>query len=521
MKKKLLIVITVLIVEIFFITGCGNSVQTGAEKDLEEMKTLTLGSTGYFCNEGWDPTFGWDAMYIQSYGVAETLFRLNDDYVANPWLVKSYKQTDDNTWEFILKDSVNFHNGDKMTAESVKKCFERSLELNERAKTAIPLDSIKAEGQVLTIKTSSVAPTLINDLADPIWVVYNTENTENFSETTYYTGPFKPVSFEANIELVVEKNKDYWGEEAKVDQAILKTFKDDDALIMALQSEEIDIVVPLSASNYVIIKDDSKFTVDSAVSTRAQFLQLNLERPILKDKAVRKALAMCIDRKGYADSICYGRDKVTYGIYPDVLSFGGTEGLDPEVSKMEPEGAEKILKEAGYTDSNGNGILDKDGVELSMSIVTFSNYTSQIQLYEVLQNQLKNIGIDLQIKALETPNDYVRSGDFDIKGGSYILAPTGTPQYFINLMFTSEGSNNYGHYSNVEVDNLVAKLSKTFDEKEQIKITREIQKKVLNDFAFIFFAHESFTGAYNKETVKIYHSHPSELYILDSNVEMQ
>lgn len=502
------------------ISACGKS--ETANTDETGKKVLTLGSTRYFCNESWDPAIGWDALYILSYGVAETLFRLDDEYTSNPWLVESYEQTDEYIWSFTLKDNVSYHNGDPMTAESVKKCFERTIQQSNRALTSIPMESIEAEGQVLKITTSSPVPTMINDLADSIWVVYNPDNTEDFAEMTYYTGPFIPVSFEPNVELVVEKHENYWGEEPQVDKAVFKTIGDEDALIMALQNEELDIVVPLSASNYQIIKEDSRFTVDSALSTRGQFMQLNLERLQLQDKVVRKVLAMCLDRENFTAAITYGRgDKASYGIYPDSLPFGGTDGMDLEVTKMDVKGAKQLLADAGYTDSNGNGILDKDGVELSITIVTFSTYQGQIQLYQVLQNQLQELGIELNINAVEKPNEYVHSGNFDIKGGSYIFAPTGTSQYLINMMFKTDGSENYGHYSNLTVDNLAEQLSQEFNQQERLKLTRQIEELVINDFAFIVFAHEAFSAAYNSTTVKTYYSQPSEYYILDSSVEMQ
>lgn len=519
-KTTAILLVAALLAVALIASSCSPTKTTNADE--AGKKVLTLGSTRYFYNESWDPTKGWDALCILSYGVAETLFRLDREYTAKPWLVKSYEQIDEYTWAFTLKDGVFYHNGDSMTAESVKKCFERTIKENKRALISLPIKTIEAEGQTLRITTSRPVPTMINDLTDSLWVVYNPDNTEDFAKTTYYTGPFMPVSFKPNVELVVEKYENYWGEKPQVDKAVFKTISDEDSLIMALQNGELDMVVPLSASNYRIIKDDPRFTVDSALSTRGQFLQLNLERPQLQDKTVRKVLAMCLDRENFATAITYGRgDQASYGIFPASLPFGGTEGLNLEVAKMDVEGARQLLLAAGYRDSNGNGILDKDGIELSIAIVTFSTYHNQLQLYQVLQNQLKELGIELKINAVEKPNEYVHSGNFDIKGGSYIFAPTGTSQYLINMMFKTDGSENYGHYSNAKVDRLAEQLSQQFDQMERVNLTRQIAEQVINDFAFIVYAHETFTAAYHKASVKTYHSQPSEYYILDSSVEMQ
>lgn len=519
MKKT---IATILLASMILLSGCTDKTNATPAKDSDPEsaeKVLTFGTTGYFCNESWDPAQGWDGWYIQYYGMAETLFKLDDELRAYPLLAESFENTDETTWVFTLRDDVTFHNGDKMTAASVKGCFERTMSVNARAEDSIPVESIEADGQVLTIKTKKPVPTIANDLCDPLWVVYNPDNTDNFADMTYFTGPYMPVSFDPNVETVVTKNENYWGEPPKLDKVVFKTITDEDALIMGLQNGEIDVVVPLSSTQYPVIKGNDKFTVDDPVATRGEFFQFNLERPVFKDKAVRKAIAMCIDREGFANTICNGLDAPSYGVYSDILSYGGIEGLSPEVAKMDVEGAKALLKDAGYADTNGNSILDKDGVELSFEVVLYSTYTAQIQMLEVLQNTLKDLGVEMKIKALETPNDFVHAGNFDLASVSYGMAPTGNPQYFINLMFASTGSSNFGHYSNPEVDRLAEKLASVFDENERLAIVREIENIIINDFGFVFFGHEKFPVAYNTSTVKNIHVNPSEYYILDSSVE--
>lgn len=497
--------------------GCNNTDSKSGEK------ILTLGTTGYFCNEGWDPAEGYDSMYIQSYGVAETLFRLDKEYRAIPWLVESFEQKDEYNWEFKLKDNVVFHNDNKMTAESVKKCFERTLDVNPRAKDLIKIKSMKADGQTLSIETEAITPTLVSDLADPLWVVYDADSKEDFKKMTYFTGEYKVKKFEANVELTVEKFDKYWGEKSNIEKAIFRTYADEDALLMALQSSEIDVMIPVSTANYKTLKDskDKKFEVVGSTSSRGQFLQLNMDKPVFKDKNVRKAISMCIDREKYASEICYGRDTAGYTIFPDSLSFGGHKDLNLETTKYDINEAKKLLEEAGYSDSNNDGTLDKDGVELKFSITTFSNSTSALQLFEVMQQDLRKIGIGLEIQAVENPNDYVHSGDFFVKGASYITAPTGTSNYFFNILCKSEGEQNFGHYSNSEVDKLIEELSTERDEAKRDKLTKKISEIVANDYALIFYNHQNFTAAYNKETVAKFYPHPSELYILDATAKLK
>ncbi len=518
MKKRITGLMILVILFMAVITGCSKGDDVTVEADGE--KVVVFGSTGYFCNEGWDPAVGWDGWYIGSYGVCETLFRLDDSYTANNWLVESVENPDDLTWVLTLRDDVTFHNGAKMTADSVKKCFERTIEVNERAVEAILIDSIEADGQVLTIKTTQATPTLPNDLCDPLWVIYDAEGSSDFSEMTYFTGPFMPIEFEANVELTVVKYDGYWGEEPQIDKAVFKTVSDTDSLAMAVQNGEVDIAVPMAAASLPLFSE-SPYVIDSVTSTRGQFFRFNLESPAVADVAVRNAISMCIDRDGYATTICNDTTQASYGIYPEQLSFGSTEGLDLTVSTFDPEGAKQLLADAGYTDSNGNGILDKDGVELSVSLIIMSTYEDLLRMCEVLQSQLSEIGIELKVNAMENITDVRSTGEYDISCESYGMAPTGNPQYFIDLMFTSEGSNNFGHYTNTDIDALAQELSTTYADVDRIEIVKQIEQEVLDDAAFIFFAHQKFTCVYNGDVVAAYQSQPSEYYILDSNVTLK
>ena len=91
-------------------------------------------------------------------------------------------------------------------------------------------------------------------------------------------------------------------------------------------------------------------------------MYFNLNRPAIADPAVRQAIAMCIDREGIAASLYNGMADASWAIYPEFMPFGGAEGLNMTVSSYDPEGAKAVLAEAGWTDSDGDGVLDKDGV---------------------------------------------------------------------------------------------------------------------------------------------------------------
>lgn len=518
MKKKisLFLVLTLLV---GMMAGCSSTKSSGGDSSGE--KTITFGSIGYFCNENMDGGESWNGWYIGYYGLSETLFKLNENFEAEKLLVDSYENPDDNTWEFTLKDNVKFHNGEKMDAQAVKACLERTIEINERAVDIESwYDSMEANGQVLTIKTKKVVADLPNILADPMWNIYYAQGEEdNYDEMTYFTGPYKLESFSANDEIVVVKNEDYWNGEAKLDKAVFKTLSDTESLVMALQNDEVQVAVPLLSSGIETLKNDKNFVIDGATSTRGQFLTFNMESKVVQDVAVRNAISMSIDRENYAKVTCSDTAVPSYGIYTEALPYGGTEGLDLTVDKFDLEGAKKLLENAGYQDSNDNGILDKDGIELSINLIISSNQDDMLKLCEDLQSKLKEVGIELKVNAQESTNDSREHGNYDMSCETYGMAPTGSSQYFIDLMFTSNGAYNYGKYSNSKVDELAKKLSNTTNKEESIKITREIEQEILNDCGFIFFAHKKFTCVYSNK-VSGFKTSPTEYYCLDVNTDI-
>lgn len=482
-------------------------------------KVMNLGSTGYFAAETMDPANGWDGWYMMYNGTTETLFKLDESITPKPYLAESCESTDNINWTIRLRDDVTFQNGEKMTGEAVRKCFERTYELSDRAKGQIPIDSIEADGQTLIIHLQKENVTLVNDLTDPLWSVYDSENS-NFTDTVYCTGPYIITEFEPYAETVVKKYDGYWGGEPKLDEAHLITISDTEALSMALQNGEIDMAVAMPTSAISTFEGNSDFVVDAVTTSRGNRMYYNMDRPAMKDIAVRQAIAMCIDRDGVAASLYSGMATPSWGIFPDFLPYGGTDGLTLTVDKYDPEGARALLEDAGWSDTNNNGVLDKDGVELELRAITFASRKELGQLLELLQAELSGIGIRLQVDVLENTSDVTALGDYDLDCETGVMAPTGNPQYFINLMLVSEGSSNYSHYSNAKLDALAEQLEKTVDENERTELVHQMIQMVLDDNALTVYNHQKMTNIYST-SVKNFSTHPSEYYLLDVNTDIE
>lgn len=517
MKNKLLQILALCLTCALILTACGGKDSDSAA----ESHTLKAGSLYYFASTNLDPAEEWNGWYMSFFGVTETLFRFDEAYNANPWLVESVETPDDNTWVLTLKDGVKFHNGKAMTAETVKKCFERTYEVNSRAADTLAIESIEADGQKLTIKTPSANPNVASFLCDPLLSVYYVGDDENYAENTFCTGPFTVEEFTANDICKLTAFNQYWGGTPKLSKAELITFADDDSLAAAMQNGDIDMVAPIASASLPLFEDESKYQIFSVPNARAHMLEINMESSIMKDHAVRKAFAMCIDREGYAREICNETCNANYGVFPETLSFGSTDSLKLDVDKYDVDGAKKVLSDAGWNDTNGDGILDKNGQELSVTMMVQKPIASMVELADVMTSVMGEIGVKITVETYEQldTNDMYEGKNWDLSMHSCNMAPQGVPEYLFNNFLTTGAGTNHAHYSNKKVDKLTAKLGKTFDTEERQQLVYEIEQEVLDDIPFIFFGCQTFSCVGNTN-IKDFNIQPSEYYFLDAKISI-
>lgn len=486
-----------------------------------ERADLVLGATtGFFGAESLDVAYNWDGWIMSIYGISENLYRLDENIEPQPWIAESVETPDENTWVFTIRDGVTFSNGKTVDAKAVKACFERTYEKNERADSTLKIKSMEADGMKFTIVTPEPNPTLLNDLCDPLLGIYDATEEPDEELGVSCTGPYVATSFTAMTDVKMRANENYWGGAPKADTVELKIIDDQDALDMALANGEIDLIAQETANGASKFTDTSKYTTDTVTTTRANFLSFNLKTEGLDDLAVRQAINYCIDREGYADVVYQGFATPCYGIYPDNLAFGGTDGLNLTVDSYDADKAKEILADAGYQDTDGDGILDKGGVNLSFKVLTYSYNDNCIQLADMLQAELSQIGIELSIETQDVLDDPLASGDFDLAILNYAMAPIGTPSYFINMLFTTGASNNYGGYSNEKVDALAAEIGTTSDNDKVVSLTRELEQQVLDDMPFAFVADQQLIFVYSNK-VKGVQINPTEYYLVTNTLSVE
>lgn len=464
---------------------------------------------------------GWNDWYTSRYGVTETLFMLDQNLSAQPFLCESAENTDSLTWVLKLRDDVTFQNGEKMTAQTVKDCWERTAEINARFNENLYIDTVEADGQTLTVTTTEPVPAFESALTTPLAGIYYVTDGMNPTDNAtdmIGTGPYKVVSYDVKKKAVVERYDDYWQGTPALEGATFNILNDVGALTMAQQNGESDVTLTIPASSLELFENDGNFVVDGQVGSRGQIIWFNFENELLQDSAVRKAMSMAIDKKSYAEALNKGGSEPATALFPDNTAFGGTsvKGYDYDI-----EGAKELLAEAGYEDTNGDGTLDKDGKELNFRICTYTT-KAELPLYaQAMADAFSEIGIGLEIDAgaYDAVVEKQESGDFDLMMISMTMCPTGDPQYFADLALKTDGSTNYGHYSNTEVDKLIEQLDDEFDTDKRNELAVEIQQKVMDDAGYIVIGHSKFTNVM-KKNVENCPTNPSEYYAINYQTTM-
>jgi peptide/nickel transport system substrate-binding protein len=484
MKKRLLAVLLAATMTMASFTGCGAN---SAKKTENETKTMVIGDTT-FNAENWEETInphvtynGWPCI---RYGVGETLVHYTDTMELEPWLATSWENDGDCTWTITLQDGVKFSSGREMDAEAVKQCLEHLLENHDRAPSDTKIASMEADGMTLTITTSEPNPALMNYLGDPYACIIDVDASDFENGIVAGTGPYKATELVTDDHLTLVPNEYYWNGTPKLDQLTIKTISDGDTLAAALQSGDIDAAYGMAYESYPNFENDA-YQFSSIQTSRAFFCSMNMTSEVMQDDAVRKAIAMGVDKEGFVDTLLDGHGVPANGAFPDGFSKFGGENVT--AASYDPEAAKQILEEAGWVDNDGDGIREKDGKDLVIRWLTYPSRQELPLLAESAQATLKEIGISVDINCTANRRDFLADmSSFDIYASALVTAPSGDPQYFFTTSCLPEMDYNFGAYENPEVTNMIQELSTEFDTEKRAEYAIALQQAILDDNAYLF-----------------------------------
>ena len=303
------------------------------------------------------------------------------------------------------------------------------------------------------------------------------------------TGPYRLVEWKAGEKLVLEANPDYYDGKPYIRRVVYRIIPDSSTQFLELQSGGLDFM-GLTPIQYSTQTDTPAFKRNfnkyRYLSFGYSYLGYNLRKPLFQDVRVRQAIAHAIDKQEIIDGVLLGLGKAATGPYkPDTWVY------NPNVKKYpyDPAAAGKLLDQAGWRDGDGDGVREKNGQKLAFTIVTNQGNDIRSKTAEILQRRLKEVGIDVQIRIVEWATflkEFIFPGNFDVT----ILGWTGGPepdQYNIwHSSKTGPRELNFIHYRNAEVDDLLERGRRTFNQAERKKIYDRFQEILAEEQPYTF-----------------------------------
>lgn len=453
-------------------------------------------------------------------GLSETLFRLGEDLKPEPWLATAATQTDPLVWEISLRQGVKFHNGVTMDAAKVKDSLDLAIIRRPGTRTLLDVDHIEVKDPAtILIVTNAPNPTLPGLLTNQNTSIIDPdtapESLDESASGAAATGPYQLVSFRADESMQVKAHPDYWGGKPAMDRIEFVAFTEANSRLIALQSGDVDISVNLSPQGAVTVTNDPSLEVRLAPPSSMQFLFINHQSPQMQDVLVRQAISIAIDRPSIVESVAQNNALVADSMFPPgFLPCANVIGYS-----YNPEAARKLLSDAGYLDSDGDGIVEKNGQPLELTLQTYPQQPLLPPMLEVVQAELKDIGIGSKIEIVEF--HFASQGGYDLFGYNNSTVNTGDPQWALTRQFLTGGDENRGNYSNAKVDQLIGKLTAIADPAQRQQAACDALQAGQEDVALIPVIHPNRLYGISRKVDWPTGPHPLQLYFIDHRIGLK
>lgn len=422
------------------------------------------------------------------------MIELDENYQIELVLAESYDVAEDGmTYTFKLRDGVKFHDGEILDSADVKHTFEWYMNPDNAAVNATlyrNIDRVETPDNLTVVirMKEPYAPFLVDTATTFILPehYHGKVGKEGYASKPIGTGPFKLKEWRAAEFTTVEAFEDHFRGRPYLDLFTEKIVPEASVRAIMLETGEADSAVwPLVTEDNLRFAEDPNYTVFRTQSAAVNHFPLNNEHPILSEKAVRQAMMHAIDRQKVIDDIFLG----TAVVATSNLSPALKDWYEANVKQYpyDPELAKQILEEAGWVDTDGDGIREKNGVKLSFTCTTITGDQARRPEAEVVQQYLRAVGIDMQLAEAPTATilEKLRAGEMDASLFNWTYGGgNGDPDASDTLR--SDAVNNFSHYKNPRMDELLDSGVREVDPQKRKEIYSEVQKLVAEDVPFLY-----------------------------------
>ncbi len=460
--------------------------------------------------------------------VYDSMYQLNLDGTYSLELAESVDVSEDGTvWTFTIRDGFMWHDGEPLTASDI--AFTYLFYQSNADFPFLPVytdyfASVEApDDSTVVITLSEAIPNMESQLIflyvlpEHIWGSLEGVASEFENLAMIGSGPFKLVEYSQNEFIHFAATGEHPVYSPNIAEAVFQTFENQDALVQALRTGQVDMITEMPNTAVASLRNEANIAVVSGPpfypSVADIIFNLTEEEdcppddgicsghPALRDRQVRLALAHATDKQKLIDVVLLGLGDPGLTLIPNGLGpFYNDNLVDYEYN---PELANQILDDAGYADTDGDGIRETpDGLPLSFRMNYPSDSTNAPRESELLKEMWTEVGINVEIQALD-PDALTAvccpTFDFDIILWGWGSDPD--PGFLLSVMTTGEiptGNSETG-YSNPDYDALYVQQQTELDMDRRIELVHEMQRIVHEDIVYIIPFYDQTVQAYRTD----------------------
>ncbi len=435
----------------------------------------------------------------------ETIPRLARDWKISP---------DKKKFTFYLDENAKWSDGQPVTAEDV--LFTYRTIMDKKNNTAVFrigmsrfLEPVVIDSKTIEFTANSIHWNNFDEIASGIFILpkhimegkdFNKINDE-FPVTS---GPYRLAEAKMGRYVKMVRRGDYWQRaypfnkgRFNFDEVYFKVYTEEAIGLQAMIKGDMDIYPVYKAATWVKEATGEKFDKNWIVRQRIynqkpigfQGWAMNTRREVFKDVRVRKAIAHLVDRKTMIEKLAYNEYEATNSYYPDYYLGQDKKNNPNEIIEFDPDKARELLKEAGWI-ANAKGILEKDGKELSITILDRDKSTEKY--FTIFMESAKNIGIKASIESTDLAGWSARIDKFDFDltwtawGGGVFKDPE--PMWYSKYA-DEEGQHNIPGIKNKEVDKLIEEQKDIFDVSKRNDIVKKIDQIIYKEYPYVLLWH--------------------------------
>jgi len=454
--------------------------------------------------------------YIDIY-LFSPLVNLDVNLRPSPGLAEKWEiSPDGKQYTFHLAPKATFSNGKPVLASDVLYTLKKIIDPDSEAAQVAPgfqttdlanTKVIDPHTIVIAFKEPDASQMIhFNDLLTVPEEIYSKGNFKNdYINTAVGSGPYRLVRRVPGKEVLLERREDYWGQKPYLKNVLFKVVIDAQTAWNALKHGDID---ETAIGSDVWLMESKRADLQRTIDFRRfytlnyNYIAWNERDPILADKRVRRALGMCLDVGSIINNLYHGTARAVSGPFtPDQFGFNPNVPVLP----FDPVQAKRLLNDAGWFDSNGDGILDKGGKPLKLELSIFAGSVAALPVAQLLQEELKKVGVELNIAPIDPALAIQR-----IIGGNYQAAylawdldpdPNPFPQFHSSQI--PPAGQNFVYYINPAADKLIAAAGRELDFNKRVKLFQELHAMLAEDQPYTWVNQVSVKWALNKRVKNV------------------